>query len=577
MRKRRNYAALLLAAAIVFQGGLPTYAAEPTVRTITIYNDKGAVQSHTYEAYRIFTGDYTEKSSADGALERILSNIDWDEDFDSERMIGLLLSNDTFANKLARPEGDARIAAEEVAAMLAELTSEEVMEFAALAEQCLTGGADGQVVMNEGAVEAEIMVPGDGYYLVKDQDGSLMGAESDAATFFLLTVAGDAQIKTKSDWPSITKKIVDTGASHWGKETDLVDTNEAAVGDRVTYELNATIPSMVGYDSYTFIIHERLSDGLTFDEDSVEIYLDGDGDFLTTMTGTGEDAERDQKEITSEAELITPEIEDGCSFELNFKDFINHAEDAGKHIIVRFQAVVNDNAVTGDKGNPNTVTLEFSNYPGHKSTGTTPEDTVITYVSGLDILKLDAKDNAVLSGAEFVLYVLNEDGTKTAGRINRVKDNEDVGYFQFDFTENDDGSYDTHTFVTGTDGTISIRGLRAGSYVLEEVKPPAGYNSLLSPISLNLSWEGEDEVTDGTETAVWTFGAYGDGLEAMESTEMVKCENGIVSLRVLNNKGVILPETGGTGVVALYAGGILLMLLLLVWLNWRKRENEGAL
>ena len=158
-----------------------------------------------------------------------------------------------------------------------------------------------------------------------------------------------------------------------------------------------------------------------------------------------------------------------------------------------------------------------------------------------------------------------------------MKDNEDVGYFQFDFTENDDGSYDTHTFVTGTDGTISIRGLRAGSYVLEEVKPPAGYNSLLSPISLNLSWEGEDEVTDGTETAVWTFGAYGDGLEAMESTEMVKCENGIVSLRVLNNKGVILPETGGTGVVALYAGGILLMLLLLVWLNWRKRENEGAL
>ena len=577
--KKRNWMGLLLAAALTAEGGFCSLADETAARTITITNERGASENHIYEAYRIFSGDYTEKADTEtGETEKILTDIGWDPDFDSSGLLGLMEADSTFSGKLSavEREADGSISAGAIAEILSALSAEEVMTFARLAEQCLPDTDDGHAVLDAGENETEISVTGDGYYLVKDQDASMAGAELDAATFFLLTVAGDAEVRTKSDWPSITKKIVDTGTSHNGEATDLVDTNEAAVGDRVTYELNATVPSMVGYESYIYRIHDRLSDGLTFDADSVKVYLDNDGDFLTAGTSVDENGEivYEQKEITAEAQISTEGLSDGCAFEVDFPDFIDHAEDAGKHVIVRFQAELNEDAVVGTEGNPNTVHLEFSNYPGKESTGTTPEDTVITYVSGLDLLKLDAKNTAkALQGAEFVLYMLDENGGKTAGRINRVKENEEEGYFEFEFTESGDGTYDTHSFVTGDDGQIHIRGLRAGTYLLEEINPPAGYNALHSPITLELSWEGEDEVADGTEKAVWRSSISGDGVE---SARNVTAEGGIAALRVLNSKGIILPVTGGAGTTALYSGGILLMLFLLFRINRRKPGKRAS-
>ena len=576
MKKNRIFISLLLAAAITAGGGLQSMADEAAVRTITVTNEKGASQGHVYEAYRIFRGDYTETVAPEaGDTVKILTNIDWDPDFDSAGLVALMQRDSVFASKMPADESGqpGEATAEDVAAILSGLTSEEVMAFARLAEQFLPDTDDGHAVLDQGETETEISVTGDGYYLVKDREENLEGAELDAATFFLLTVAGDAQVRTKSDWPSITKKIVDKGDSHGEGEEALVDTNEAAVGDRVTYEIKSTIPSMTGYESYVYRIYDTLSEGLTFDEDSVRVYLDRDGDYLTTGGNPGEgESGSGQREITAEAEVVTEGLSDGYSFMLDFQDFISHAEDAGQYIILRFDAVVNDNAVVGEDGNPNTVHLEYSNYPGKDSLGRTPEDTVVTYVTGLDILKLDAKDSRALEGAEFVLYMVDEAGQKEAGRINRVKDGEEE-YFEFSFTDNGDGTYETHRFTTGEDGKIHIRGLRAGEYLLEEVTPPEGYNSLTSPVSVAISWEGAEEVDDGTEKAVWKYSISGEGVETAENQQ---AEEGIISLRILNNKGLTLPGTGGRGVYLLYSGGILMMLALLYRVNRKKRSGTRA-
>ena len=125
------------------------------------------------------------------------------------------------------------------------------------------------------------------------------------------------------------------------------------------------------------------------------------------------------------------------------------------------------------------------------------------------------------------------------------------------FLETDDeGNYVVNTAGTGTSakivaGNVTIKGLAAGTYYLQETKAPTGYNKLA----------GRKEFTIGTEnlTATITNNKYVSG-----------------GVEVENKAGSLLPSTGGIGTTIFYIIGGILVVGAAVLLVTKKRMGREA-
>ena len=143
MKQTKKFACLLLAL-VMMLSMVTTALAEETTYSITIDN---SAEGHTYEAYQIFTGDLAKK---DG--NKILSNIVWGSGISEAGKTAL---GDAAAKaETLKTEADAKAFAKEVAPYLTTV---------AVFANTVT---DGNYVISGLAA---------GYYLVKDQDGSLTG------------------------------------------------------------------------------------------------------------------------------------------------------------------------------------------------------------------------------------------------------------------------------------------------------------------------------------------------------------------------------------------------------------------
>lgn len=108
--------------------------------------------------------------------------------------------------------------------------------------------------------------------------------------------------------------------------------------------------------------------------------------------------------------------------------------------------------------------------------------------------------------------------------------------------------------LTGKDFNIYINGLRAGTYWLVETEAPEGYNKA-EPIKIVITRTGSGENE-------WKVSA--DGLENNDNNKIVRIEN---------NKGGLLPETGGMGTILFTIAGLTLILIAVFGMRKRKEEN----
>ena len=487
MKTIKRSIALVLAMILTLAMSVTVFAAPNADQNTFSLTLNKAVKGHTYEAYQILSGDL----SADKAT---LSNIKWGEGIKAEGQTALGGDAAGYAKKLADMGNNSKELKEQAQIIGANLAS-----------------ASGSVTVTDPDAKNVISNLKPGYYLIKDKDDSLQGQES--YTEFILHVTDDVNADVKADVPSVEKKVKDTNDTT-GETTGWQDSADYDIGDDVPFQLTATLANNIeSYKTYSLKFNDTLSKGLDYNNDAV-IKL-GDKDVTSYFTPS----------YDAKAKTLTFTCDNILAFGAKNSD----------KIVVEYTAKLNENAVIGAAGNPNTVGLEFSNNPnngGEGDRGKTPEDKVIVFTYKLTVNKVD-KDNKPLTGAEFSLFKKVKVDGKDELQLVEVK----------------------KILSTNAEGTVfGFTGLDDGTYVLRETKTPDGYNSIEDQ-TFTISAKHDENSDDPKLTAL-----TGDVASGSIINLGVMLEKGELSTDVVNNKGSVLPSTGGAGRVAIYVIGAILVL-----------------
>lgn len=340
-----------------------------------------------------------------------------------------------------------------------------------------------------------------GYYLMDSTLGTLCALD---------TTTPDVIIKEKNEVPSNEKTVEEDSSKNYGS------VNDADIGQTVNFISTVTLPA----GSENVIFHDTMSAGLTLKVESVKVYTDAR---LTT--------ELEANSYT----LKTSGLLDACTFEIAFsQEYLNDLKEKAVVYVV-YSAVVNENAVVGGEGNPNTSHLSYGD---ERNTKTTPGSNTTTYTWSFDVLKYGNGDETnVLANAEFVL--LNSNKSKVAV----VENGKLTGWMELP-AAGEGGSvvWPANTILkTNENGKISIAGLDADTYYLREIKAPAGYNVLKDDVEVKIDPTVSDKTT----------------------------------VKVDNLSGTELPSTGGMGTTFFYVAGSILLLGAAVLLVTKKRMNAA--
>ena len=342
-----------------------------------------------------------------------------------------------------------------------------------------------------------------GYYLVQSDLGALCSLD---------TTTPSVTIREKNAKPTTEKEVEEDSDSRFGGH------NDADIGQTVNFK---TTINVIDGDPRNYVLHDEMSDGLTFDGSSVKVTKNGE-------------------EIKAGYELVI-EPTDDCTFEVKFDNGLLKPNDV---VVVTYSATLNANAVVGGTGNANETHLSYTNTDN--TTGKTQPSETRTYTWSMDVLKYTMKGNeeVKLEGAQFKLYKeVGDAKTKTYAIAADGK-----------ITDWTNEASKATVFTSDKDGKIEIKGLDADTYYLEEIEAPAGYNKLKDPINVVITATIDPATNAGTATVT-----YGEG-----STGTVK---------VLNQAGAELPSTGGVGTTVFYVVGGLLVAVAVVLLVTKKKMS----
>ena len=493
MKHAKKFASLLLALVMVFALATTAFAAENT----TISAPEGSTR--TYDVYQIFTGDLH---------EGVLSNIKWGKNGTGTEGTAV---DQTTLDALAAVNGKSDTE---------KLT--EIQKYVKLDSEKFGTVSNGN----------PLTVP-TGYYLIKD-NGPVNDGE--AYSLYVVQVVGPTTISPKVGTTTSDKKVKDTNDSAANSTTDWQDSADYDIGDAVPFKLSATIAQ--DYANYThgykLTFHDKEDAGLSFNKNSVKVYVDG------TLITTG-------------YEVVTEGLTDGCTFEVRFDNLKEITSvHAGSVISVEYTSTLNNQAVIGSTGNKNTSHVSYTNNPNDEQTGEggkTPDDVVIVFTYKTIVNKVTKNPNydptvegseeyIPLKGAGFTLYKKNASGTYEA--VGSELKGEDMT-------------------------TFTWSGLDDGDYKLVETTTPAGYNTI-ADIEFTIS-AGH---VDGDIPYLNTLSG---NVTSGTATFTAAVNDGSLSTDVVNNSGTQLPSTGGIGTTIFYVLGSVLVLGAAVLLVTKKRMS----
>lgn len=509
MSKAKKLFSLVLAVVLLVALAVPAAADEASVAattyTITIQNTNSG---HTYEAYQIFTGDIAGST---------LSTIQWGSGVSEE---GITAAQ----TKYGVPN------AAGVAKAL-EGSTEAAQEFAKFIANYLVEDKAEKSAMNSEKTAYIISGLSAGYYLVKDQDDSLSADAHDSYTGYILRLVGNVTVNPKADIPTIEKYVYDINDTDKTLYDDPGKSADHDIGDNVPFYLHVKLgDKMSDYTEYELVIYDTMSQGLTYNNDAVVKY------------GTHTLTENEHYTISADPVLdeTTHEPTGETKITITFDNILGW-EDVpvapNGSFYVDYTAKLNEDAVIGGAGNPNTVYMTYTNNPYKEGTGRTPDDTVVVFTYKLVVDKVDSGKKP-LAGATFKLEKANTDGA-----WELVKEYAEVGEAT----------------------SFSFVGLDDGFYKLTETNAPGGYNKI-DPIEFHVV--ATHDTTQVTELT-------GNPKSGAVTISHDKTE-GSLSVQIVNEKGAILPSTGGMGTTLFYLVGGLMVAAAVVLLVTKKRMNTEA-
>ena len=311
---------------------------------------------------------------------------------------------------------------------------------------------------------------------------------------------------------------------HTGKEADKTN---AEVGDLVTYTVRTTVPYQEVKPNNEKLVNEfTVSDKLT----GATFYLKGEA-----VKGTAAVNKITVNGATVEGFAKLDESLHGQnSFDLNLMGLVKDDNTyAGQEVVITYTALV-------DKAN----TVENKAKSTQDPNGTITK----TYSGNATITKLELNTTNVLKGAEFVVYRMNGDVKEYAV----IDENGWItGQWIAETTENEVPARLGTTLTTADDGTVTVKGLKAGDYYFKEVVAPDGYSINNNDIAFTM----EEKQTNGVVTSV-----------AAANPELIK---------MYDSKLSELPSTGGMGTTLFTIAGCAIMVAAAgFFFASRKRVNK---
>ena len=552
-----------LTAALSF-GGVMTpvsmaFAAEGATNSITITQNKdnGATK---FKAYQIFKADVI-----DGDSGKVVSNIGWASDQAEKAVLDYLAA-------VPKSGIDANSSAQEAAKYLTD-HSEGTGETTPIKNDNLFNGLakaveEGVDQTGSSFAAGEVFQPKDasgnalqGYYLFVTDENTLstdQNPKKNTGTSPIFAVVGDALVTVteKTSIPTV-KKEVREGAK-WGKVSD------SYIGEEVEYKLTGSVASNIAtFNKYEYVFQDTLSKGLEVaknDDDTpkdLRVYIVNNDAQIEVKQD-----DKDGYKVTSSKDETTKKEKLTISFD-NLKAVKSTsgsdiAVDARSSVVVTYKAKLNSEVEYKADGATNEVKLVYSNNPMTGDKGTSESDKATDYVFGLNVTKTDPDNESANLVAGFKVKMIKEGATKEVAKWLKQDGS---------FTDDENKAYTFET--TGTNNTVSIPGLVAGTYLISESKTPAGYNTI-----------ADFEITV-TPTYDPTTGEL-TNLKVTDTSNMVttdldkKVDSTEIPVTIQNKKGSGLPLTGLNGVTFTWiAGGAVLCIGVAHLIRSRKQAEES--
>ena len=304
---------------------------------------------------------------------------------------------------------------------------------------------------------------------------------------------------------------------------------------------------------------------------------------------------------------VTDDSGNVVSYTLTYPANAASKYDSPAEVEITYDATIEPSASIGATTHGNRFNKASASWTSEYETGTTPPDEVVTHVYGIGLLKDDTANGQNLEGAKFKVWKNYDANTKVYSgevwliptdikgvyMVDSLDTYADVGmsgterelartYYKNLYAQKG-MDYDTvrnaylvddkgntveknNLVVSQVNGKLAILGLEAGTYYLQEVEAPDGYNALTTPVEIKAG--------EGTRSFI-IFADTAGNVADIQQTDGVHTEKtyDLTHTVVHNSKGTELPSTGGEGAFMLISIGTMIAIGFAVLMITQKKMS----
>lgn len=445
--------------------------------SLTVNVAEGSGSSSQFKAYQLFSADVAD----DDGTNKVVSNVTWASSSAQAVVTAQIKASDpTFTGTTAQE--CAEWLDKNVPSDSSSASSSPVV--LAIAKAMMTSRVTPTSVTAGDRTELA-----EGYWLLVSDDMAVGTGQSGTSPILVVVGGLPVTASTKSSVPTVEKTVLEDSTDAWQKQAD------ATVGDSLYWKLQATIPAGIkGYTTYGITFHDTLTAGLS-SASNVRVYVAAgtSGDEWEKGSSAPDGwTELDPSEYTVSSEAQSS----GSRLDVTVTDLVKSATDhgmdfsSGLRVVVTYDAPLSSEAGHGfDASNVDTVTLRYPRSPYSDTYSETEESTAVAYTWDLSLIKRDSSSDAKLAGA--VLRITDDRGRH--------------------LTQSGSWTTEDATVTTDANGLVTVGGVDSGTFDVEEVSAPQGYDAFSGSRRITLSVTLDpDQIVSGKDKA-----ANEAGLEAV--------------------------------------------------------------